>query len=294
MLGGFELARRDVGEVTIRYSIGGNGPPVLLLHGNPQTHLMWHKVAPRLAECFTVVAADLRGYGGSGKPKTTSDHAPYAKRAMAADQLALMKALGFDRFAAVGHDRGARVAHRLALDHPQAVERLAVLDIVPTLAAFEGADMAFGLGYYHWFFLAQPYDLPERLIGADPEWFWRRHTTRQPTPPGFFSPEALADYLRWFAEPATIHAICEDYRAAASIDLEHDRADREAGRRVACPVLALWGRRGRLEEWYDPLAVWRAYAAEVRGHGLDCGHYLPEERPEETAAALLDFLGAAG
>jgi haloacetate dehalogenase len=210
---------------------------------------------------------------------------------MAADQVALMRQLGFDRFCVAGHDRGGRVAYRMALDHPGCVKRLAVLDIVPTLAAFSRTDAAFALGYYHWFFLAQPYDLPERLIGADPDYFWRRHTTRGPGTPSFFVPEAVEDYLRCFRDPATIHGICEDYRAAASIDLEHDRAD--LGRRkIACPVLALWGQRGKLDKWYDVLAVWREWADDVRGRSLACGHYLPEEAPEETAAELGAFFTA--
>lgn len=261
---------------------------MLLLHGNPQTLFMWHAVAARLARDFTVVASDLRGYGDSGKPATSPDHAAYSKRAMAGDQVALMRRLGFASFCVAGHDRGGRVAYRMALDHPAAVQKLAVLDIVPTLAAFDRADARFGLGYYHWFFLAQPYDLPERLIGADPDYFWRRHTTRGPKAPDFFVPAALDDYLRCFRRADTIHGICEDYRAAASIDLDHDRAD-FGRRKIACPVLALWGRRGKLDAWYDVLAVWREWADDVRGRSVDCGHYLAEESPAETAAELGAF-----
>lgn len=284
---GFTEQLVDADGITIRVRRGGAGPPVLLLHGNPQTHFMWHAVAARLSRDFTVVAADLRGYGDSAKPPTAPDHAPYSKRAMAADQVAVMRRLGFDRFCVAGHDRGGRVAYRMALDHPACVKKLAVLDIVPTLAAFRRTNAEFALGYYHWFFLAQPYDLPERLIGGDPDYFWRRHTTRGPKPPDFFAPEALADYLRCFRNPETIHGICEDYRAAASIDLEHDRAD--FGRKIACPVLALWGRKGKLDTWYDVLAVWREWAEDARGRSLDCGHYLAEEAPEETAAELRAF-----
>jgi haloacetate dehalogenase len=288
MFDGFALEMIDAGGVTVRVRHGGEGPPLLLLHGSPQTHVMWHKIAPALARHFTVVVPDLRGYGDSDKPPTAADHAPYSKRAMAGDQVALMARLGFDRFFVAGHDRGGRVAYRLALDHPQRVLKLAVLDIIPTGEIWRRADMKFGLGYWHWYFLAQPFDFPERLIEAKPDWFWQRHTTRQATPPQFFAPEALADYVRCFRNPATIHAICEDYRAGATIDFAHDEEDR-ARRRIACPLLALWGRRGRLEEWYDVLAIWRDWAADVRGRALDCGHYLAEERPDETLAELQAF-----
>jgi haloacetate dehalogenase len=278
----------DAGETVIRARHGGSGPPLLLLHGNPQTHAMWHKVAPRLARDFTVVATDLRGYGESGKPPTNADHAPYSKRAMARDQIAVMRKLGFERFFVAGHDRGGRCAYRMALDHPERVLKLAVLDIVPTGEAFRRADMRFGLGYWHWFFLAQPHDLPERMIGADPDWYWRRHTTRRTPPPDFFAPEALEDYLRCFRDPATIHAICEDYRAGATVDFAQDEADR-GRKRIACPLLALWGREGKLDAWYDVLAVWRDWADDVRGRALPCGHYLPEEAPDEVYAELKAF-----
>jgi haloacetate dehalogenase len=282
----FQQQILDADGINIRIRRGGSGPPLLLLHGNPQTLFMWHRVAERLAARFTVVAADLRGYGDSGKPPTTDDHAPYSKRAMAADQVTVMRRLGFDEFFVAGHDRGGRVAYRMALDHPTRVKKLAVLDIVPTLAAFNRADADFALGYYHWFFLAQPFDLPERLIAGDPDYFWRRHTTRGRT--DMFAPEALDDYLRCFSDPATIHGICEDYRAAASIDREHDRAD-FGRRKIACPVLALWGQRGKLDKWYDVLKVWREWADDVRGRSLPCGHYLAEEAPEETATELGAF-----
>lgn len=284
----FSQRRIAASGTEINLRIGGDGPPLLLLHGYPQTHAMWHKVAPALAARFTVVLPDLRGYGDSGKPSSDAYHAPYAKRAMAADQVAVMTALGFGRFAVVGHDRGARVAHRLALDHPERVEKLAVLDIAPTLAMYERTDMAFATAYYHWFFLIQPADLPERMIGADPDGYLCRKIGAWNPVPDWFAPEALAEYKRCFADPAAIHATCEDYRAAASIDLEHDRADLD--RKIACPLLVLWGARGVIERCFDPLALWRERAADVRGQALPCGHYLAEEAPEETLAALRAFL----
>jgi haloacetate dehalogenase len=281
MFDGFELSMIDTGEAVIRVRHGGSGPPLLLLLGHPQTHAMWHKVAPWLARDFTVVATDLRGYGESCKPPTTPDHEPYSKRAMARDQVAVMRHLGFEEFCVAGHDRGGRCAYRMALDHPERVRKLAVLDIIPTGETFRRADMAFGLGYWHWFFLAQPYDLPERMIGADPDNYYFRQRE-------LFDPEALAAYLRCVHDPATIHAMCEDYRAGATYDFALDEADRGT-RRIACPVLALWGRKGRLEEWYDVLAIWRDWADDVQGRAIDSGHYLAEEAPEETYAALHEF-----
>jgi len=291
MFEGFALEHVDADGVAIRtrHRLAAGRPPLLLLHGNPQTHYIWHAVAPRLAEHFSVVATDLTGYGGSAKPATTPAHAPYSKRAMARVQIAVMRRFGFERFSVAGHDRGGRVGYRMALDHPERVARLAVLDIVPTWEAYKRADMAFGMSYFHWFFMTQPFDLPERLIGADPEFYWRRHTSREPKGPEFFAAEALADYLRWFRDPATIHAMCEDYRAAATVDMAHDEADRNAGRRIAAPLLALWGAKGRLEAWYDVLAIWRDWAREARGRALDCGHYVPEERPQEVVAELEAF-----
>lgn len=285
MFEGFRLEMIETGEATIRVRHGGSGPPLLLLHGHPQTHAMWHKVAPLLARDFTVVAADLRGYGESGKPPTTPDHEPYSKRAMARDQVAVMRHLGFERFAVAGHDRGGRVAYRMALDHPEHVTKLAVLDIIPTLEAFDRADKAFGLGYWHWFFLAQPFPFPERLIGADPDWYyWDRQTDRD-----FFAPEALEDYRRRTRDPETIHAMCEDYRAGATYDCDADAADRASGRKIACPLLALWGSNGALEQWYDVPAIWRDWADNVQGHAIESGHYLPEEAPDATYAALHPF-----
>ncbi len=288
MFEGFERRRVDAAGTEINLVVGGSGPPVLLLHGYPQTHAMWHRVAPALARRRTVVAADLRGYGDSAHPPGGDDHAGYSKRAMAADQAAVMTALGFERFAVVGHDRGARVGHRLALDHPGRVEKLAVLDICPTLYMFERTDLAFAAAYYHWFFLIQKAPLPETLIGADPA-FYLRWTMTRLTGADPFAHEAMAEYLRCFTRPGTIHSTCEDYRAAASIDLDHDRADH--GRKLACPLLALWGEKGVVGRLYDVLAVWRDHADIVGGRGLPCGHYIPEEQPEATVAELEDFLG---
>ncbi len=283
----FKLTQIDTGPVSVRARIGGSGPPLLLLHGNPQTHVMWHLVAPTLARHFTLVATDITGYGMSSKPPSTSDHAPYSKRAMARTQVAVMRQLGYERFSVAGHDRGARVAYRMALDHPDAVTKLAVLDIIPTGESFDRGGKDFALGYYHWFFFAQPAPLPERLINADPEWFWRWHTARGPR--NVFTQAALEDYLACFRNPETVRGMCEDYRAGAGIDCEVDAADKQAGRRITCPVLALWGARAKLESWYDPLAIWREWADNVTGRALDCGHYLAEEKPEETAAQLLAF-----
>ena len=297
-LSDFAYGEAQTSGARIRYAMAGDGPPVLLLHGYPQTHRMWRKVAPALARTHTVVAADLRGYGDSGKPPGGTDHAGYAKRAMARDQVELMIGLGFDRFAVAGHDRGARVAHRLALDHGDRVERLAVLDIVPTHAVFARTDKAMATAYYHWFFLIQPYGFPEKLIGADPEWYLRRKITawcRTPSPfPDVFDDDAVAEYVRCFSDPACIHATCEDYRAGAGIDLEHDGAD-FGHRRVTCPVFVLWGALGFVGQAYDVPAIWRDYADDVTAAALPCGHFLPEERPEETIAHLKHFLtGPAG
>ena len=282
MFEGFELTTVDTGEATIRLRRGGSGPPLLLLHGHPQTHAMWNAVAPRLANDFTVVAADLRGYGGSSKPPTTPDHEPYSKRAMARDQVAVMEALGFERFNVCGHDRGGRCAYRLALDHPERVLKLAVLDIVPTAEMWRQADMELGLVDWHWFFLAQPHPFPERLIAAAPDEFYFRGDRSR------FHREALADYLRSVHDPETIHAMCEDYRAGATIDYELDEADR-GRRKIACPLLALWAGRDELGRWFDVLEVWRRWADDVRGRAIDCGHFLAEEAPHEVYAELRAF-----
>jgi haloacetate dehalogenase len=288
MFEGFETREIATAETTIHLRTGGAGPALLLLHGYPQTHAMWHRVAPALAERFSVVCPDLRGYGDSGKPASDAEHAVYSKRSTATDMVAVMAALGHERFALAGHDRGGRVGHRLALDHPAHVAKLAVLDIVPTRTIFRATNQAIATGYFHWFFLIQPNGLPERLIGADPIFYLHWVLGRWGTGLDAFAPEALAEYERCFKDPAMIHASCEDYRAAASIDLAHDEADLD--RRIRCPVLALWGRRGLMERHFDVLATWRERAdGPVSGRALDCGHFLPEERPEETAAALLEF-----
>lgn len=285
----FQLCDITVDDgLTIRASTGGEGPPLLLLHGHPQTHVTWHKIAPALAERFTVVAADLRGYGDSAKPDGGEGHVNYSKRVMAADQVAVMRALGHERFSVVGHDRGGRVAHRMSLDHPAAVERLVVLDIAPTATMYARTNKEFATRYFWWFFLIQPYPLPERLIGADPEFFLRSHVGGQTLGNDITEPAALEEYLRCYRNPATIHAICEDYRAAATIDLVHDAADSD--KRVEAPLLALWGARGVVGALYDVLATWHEKAGHVEGQALDCGHTLQEEAPSETLAALMDFL----
>jgi haloacetate dehalogenase len=286
---GFERVRVDTGEATINAVHGGTGPPVLLLHGFPQTSAMWHRVAPALAQRYTVVAADLRGYGDSSRPPAGADHAGYSFRAMAADQVALMRSLGHERFAVVGHDRGARVTHRMALDAPEAVTRVAVLDILPTLHVYTHVDRRLATAYYHWFFYIQPFDVPERLIAGDPISYLHTELGRFGGRPDAFAPEAVAEYERVFADPDARHAMMEDYRAGASIDLEHDRAD--AGRRVEVPLLAMWGTRGVVGTGPDnPVAVWREHATDVSGVGIDAGHYLVEERPEECLAAITRFL----
>jgi haloacetate dehalogenase len=288
---GFTLESIAIPDGAIRLRHGGSGPPLLLLHGNPQSHLMWHRVAPKLAERFTVLCPDLRGYGGSFKPPATTNHAPYAKKAMAADMVAVMRHFGHEQFYVVGHDRGGRVAHRLALDHARRVIKLAVLDIIPTIEHFERTDMAFALGYYHWFWFAQPHPFPELLINAAPEAWFTAHTSREPKGPDFFHPDALADYLEAARRPDTIVGMCEDYRAAASIDLEHDRASRDAGIKVECPTLVLWGAKGKLNQWYKPLEIWRGYcAAEVSGGAIESGHYLAEEQPAEVLQYIESFL----
>ena len=275
---------------TIAGVSGGAGAPLLLLHGHPQTHAIWHKVAPLLARHFTVVACDLRGYGDSSKPQGAPDHANYSKRVMAADMVASMRHLGFERFRVMAHDRGARVAHRLMADHPQAVERAVLLDIAPTLAMYEGTTEAFARAYWHWFFLIQPAPLSERLIEADPDAYLRDVMGRRSAGLAPFDARALAEYARCLSLPGTAHGICEDYRAAAGIDLEHDRADRDAGRRIETPLLALWGAQGVVQRCFDPLLEWRKVAMRVEGEALDCGHYIPEEAPEALLARALPFL----
>ncbi|HEX6483958.1 MAG TPA: alpha/beta hydrolase [Ktedonobacteraceae bacterium] len=284
----FEHTQVDTSGATIHLVKKGERFPLLLLHGYPQTHVMWHKIAPRLAEHFTVVAPDLRGYGDSSKPEDGPDHSTYSKRAMAQDLVEVMDTLGYQEFFVVGHDRGGRAAHRMALDHPHRVKKLVVLDIAPTYTMYKSTDKAFATAYYHWFFLIQPYDLPERLIGSQPEYYLRRCLTSWGADPTAFAPEAVAEYIRCFSNPATIHASCEDYRAAATVDLQHDEADLD--RKVTCPLLALWSERGVVGRRYNVLETWHERANDVSGKALPGGHFLPEEAPEETYEALLGFL----
>jgi len=275
--------------------IGGSGPPLLLLHGYPQTHVMWHRVAPRLAECFTLVAADLPGYGSSAIPATDAEHTPYTKRAMAQVMVEVMQHLGHTRFAVAGHDRGARVTYRMALDHAQRLTQAAVLDILPTYDYWNRMDRAFALRIYHWAFLAQPHPLPETLIAANPDAYYT-HTLGSWTKAGVeasFDKRALAHYLAALRDPKRIHAACEDYRAGAYADFEHDRADFEAGRRISVPLLALWGGRGTAAGAGTPLDTWRLRADNVTGQAIDGGHFLPEENPQATADAMLAFFSAS-
>lgn len=275
--------------VVIRAAIAGEGPPLVLLHGHPQTHVTWRKIGGALAEEFTVVAPDLRGYGDSSKPGGGENHVAYSKRAMAADVVSAMRALGHERFRFAGHDRGGRVGHRLALDWPDVVERLAVFDIAPTATMYARTDKEFASRYFWWFFLIQPSPLPERMILSDVEFFLREHVERQNKIAGATGPEAFAEYLRCYRSPEGVHAVCEDYRAAATIDLEHDAAD--ADTRIEAPLLALWGGRGVVGRTYDVLDTWREKARDVSGRALDCGHTLQEELPDETLQELLAFMG---
>jgi haloacetate dehalogenase len=288
---GFEQgsAATDV-DVRIAYVRGGSGPPMLLLHGHPQTSAIWHCVTPALARRFTLVAADLRGYGDSSKPRGAPDHSNYAKRTMARDMLVLMRSLGFDSFYVVGHDRGGRVAHRLAADHPKAVRLMALLDIAPTLSMYEQTDEVFARAYWHWFFLIQPAPLPERLIEADPAAYVRDLMGRRSAGVAPFDARALAEYQRCAALPGAAHSLCEDYRAAAGIDLEHERADRDAGLQLPMPVLVLWGEEGVVHRCCQPLEEWRRIATNVHGGPLPCGHYIAEELPERLLEELLSFL----
>ncbi|MEM1400915.1 MAG: alpha/beta hydrolase [Pseudomonadota bacterium] len=280
--------RISVGDIELDTLVMGDGPPVVLLHGYPQTKYMWRHQIPILARHFTVIAPDLRGYGDSDKPPSGEDHSGYSKRAMARDIIALMDALGFSRFSVVGHDRGARVAYRLTLDNPDRVEKLAVLDIIPTLTVFETVNQEVASSYYHWFFLSQPKDFPERLIGAEPAYYLRHTLHSWSSSHLIFDQETFAEYLRCFSDPACITATCEDYRAGATIDLAHDRAD--WGTRLDVPLLTLWGTDGLLERQHDVLAIWWAKANEVRGQAIPSGHFLAEERPAETLHHLWSFL----
>ena len=286
---GFEQRRIATSGAEIDLITGGSGPPLLLLHGYPQTHVMWRRIAPRLAGEFTLVIPDLRGYGDSSKPPAGPDFAAYSKRALAQDQVETMTALGFDRFCVAGHDRGARVTHRLLRDHPDRIERAALLDIVPTLYRFETIDQKVATGSFHWFFLIQPHPFPERLIAAECELFLQKMLGLSGTA-GAHEPEAYAEYLRCFRNPETIRATCDEYRAGALIDLDHDRAD--WGMKVEMPLLILWGRRSGQGSGYDMLSVWREHATDVRGHAVESGNFIPEEKPDETYWALRDFFAA--
>ncbi|KZD08399.1 alpha/beta hydrolase [Oceanibaculum pacificum] len=289
MFDGFEEARARVPDAEIHYRIGGSGPPLLLLHGYPQTHHIWHKVAPMLAERFTLVMPDLRGYGRSRGPAPDAAHLHYSKRAMAADMVALMSGLGFKRFGLAGHDRGGRVGYRLCLDHPQRVTRFCPIDIIPTLDAWERMDADKAISTYHWQFLAVPAPVPEKLIGADPDFYYSHLLDRWAGYRDRLAPEAVADYLTQFHDPAVIAATCADYRAGASVDRRHDAEDRAAGRGIVCPVLVLWGRGYLASKAASPSAIWRDWATEVSEVALDCGHFVVEEEPEKAAAALGEF-----
>jgi haloacetate dehalogenase len=294
LFAGFEQRDVPTGRGTVRAVVGGDGPPLLLLHGYPQSLLMWHAVAPRLAESHTVVASDLAGYGASFRPKPTPDHAAHGKRAMARDQVEAMAALGFERFAVAGHDRGGRVAYRMALDHPERVERLVVLDIVPTGEVWARADAAVARGYWHWAFLALPSPLPERLIGGDPQAFFDLHVRGQlrlGEEPGRYPDAVMAAYRATLDDPEAVTAMCEDYRAGATVDVADDNADRAAARQIRCPALVLWAAHGGLPKFYaDVLDVWRPWAPDLRGHALDASHFIAEDRPDATASALRAFL----
>lgn len=284
----FEIAKNEVNGVTINYQKGGQGFPLLLLHGYPQTHQMWHKITADLAQQFTVVTPDLRGYGDSSKPPAKGDYSNYSKRTMAEDMVQLMEKLGYEEFYLIGHDRGGRVAHRLTLDHPQRVKKLGVLDIVPTYDMYCTTDREFATAYFHWFFLLQPHPFPETLIGANPDYFLEYCLHSWSKDFSAFTPEVLEEYRRCFREPLTIAGTCADYRAAATIDLEHDRLDRD--KKITCPVLVLWGNQGLIGRKYDLLKLWRDRADNVTGYALNCGHFLPEEAPAATYHQIRLFL----
>jgi haloacetate dehalogenase len=291
MFSGFERHTAAVNGTQVNYVRGGSGPALLLLHGHPQTHAIWHKVAQQLAARFTVIAADLRGYGDSGKPQGLPDHSNYSKRVMGQDQIDLMAQLGFSEFLLMGHDRGARVGYRMALDHPQAIRKLVLLDVAPTLAMYEKTTREFATAYYHWFFLTRPAPFPETLINSHPETYLQHTIGGRSAGLAPFTPEAYAQYLRCLQDPATVHGICEDYRASAGIDLEHERADLAAGVKIRCDTLVLWGGHGVIEKCFDPLSEWRRLAVNVSGKALACGHYIPEEAPDTLLAEVLPFLG---
>ena len=286
MFEGFQTRQIDTGEAVINLRLGGSGPPLLLLPGYPETGAMWHKVAPALAEHFTCIVPDLRGYGDSSKPRSDKEHYVYSKRANGNDQVKVMQALGFEKFMVAGHDRGGRVTHRMCLDHPDRIERASILDIMPTPVVFGTINQRVATAYYHWFFLIQPAPYPETLIGNDPE-YYLRHTLTSLSAPGTFPEEIFREYLRTFRLPETIHATCEDYRAGASIDLKHHKDDN--GRKIACPLQILWGEKGLVGRAYETMKVWADYADNAVGKEMPSGHFIPEEAPKETVAALLEF-----
>lgn len=286
---GFRAESVRTAGATIHVLRGGAGPPLLLLHGHPQTHVMWHKIAGELARQYTVVLPDLRGYGDSSKPDGGADHINYSFRSMAQDQVEVMRHFGFEKFYLAGHDRGGRVAHRLCLDHPNAVLKVSLLDIAPTLTMYNATSKEFATKYVWWFFQIQPYPTPEHLIGLDPVYYLKHHLAVQGKTPGGVTPEALQEYLRCYCCKGTIHAVCEDYRAAASVDLDMDRADDTAGRYVTAPLLALWGAKGTVGHLWNVLDTWRAKANTVSGQALDCGHFLPEEQPQAVLAQFKMF-----
>ncbi len=284
----FDRVQIKTSGAVINLVHGGTGRPLLLLHGYPQTHLIWHHVAPRLAHSFHVMCPDLRGYGDSSKPPSTADHYPYSKRAMAQDMVEVMSHFGYSDFFVAGHDRGARVTHRMALDYPEKVRKACVMDIVPTYHMFKTTDQHFATGYYHWFFLIQPDNLPEHMISADPAYYLTEKLKRWSAPGAMFTEEAVAEYVRCFSNPETIHASCEDYRAAASIDLAHDEVDID--KKIECPLLVLWGAKGFVNHTYDVLGVWRERANCIEGKAIEnCGHFLPEEAPAAICDEILPF-----
>ncbi|HEY9281252.1 MAG TPA: alpha/beta hydrolase [Eoetvoesiella sp.] len=292
MFSGFERVIANVNGTQINYIKGGQGPALLLLHGHPQTHVMWHKVAEPLASQFTVIAADLRGYGDSGKPAGLPDHSNYSKRTMGQDQVELMAQLGYKQFLLMGHDRGGRVAYRIALDHPGVISKLALLDVAPTLAMYEKTTMEFATAYYHWFFLIRPAPFPETLINSHPEEYLQHTMGGRSSGMAPFTPEAYAQYLRCIKNPAAVHGICEDYRASAGIDLEHERQDLSRGNKIQCDTLALWAAHGVIEQCFDPLSEWKLLARKVNGKALDCGHYIAEDAPAALLAEVLPFFSA--
>lgn len=287
MFKNFKKEKINANGIEINTVHGGKGEPLLLIHGYPQTHVMWHKVAPKLAEKFYVVCPDLRGYGDSSKPKGLPDHSNYSKRTMGKDMIEVMKYLGFDNFIAAGHDRGGRTLHRMCLDYPQKIKKACVMDIAPTYHMFKTANQNFATGYYHWFFLIQPDGLPEKMIGEDPEYYLKEKLMRWSGENKNFDPEAVKEYVRCFSDPSAIHGSCEDYKAAASIDLQHDEEDMD--KRITCPLLVLWGNQGFVHRTYDVIETWKERAENVTGKSLDCGHFVPEECPEDTYNELINF-----